>query len=273
MRKVLTLVASVMLAAGAALFAAPAGAQSGDASVVVIHGVPDTPVDVYVNGKATLTNFAPDTVTDPLSLPAGDYTIDVRAAGAAATAAPVITGKVTLPAGANATLVAHLDASGKPVLTPFVNDPTAPPAGQGCVIVRHTAAAPAVDVYAGDQKVITALTNPKSSEQLNVPAGTISAKVTASGSTDAAIGPADVPVTDGMCTVVYAVGSLQDGNLHVLTQTLDTGAMAMPGGVNTGNSGLAASDSGPSTALLVGIAAVALAAAGTASLTLARRRG
>ena len=81
MRKVLILMASVLLAGGAALFAAPAGAQSGDASVVVIHGVPDTPVDVYVNGKATLTNFAPDTVTDPLSLPAGDYTIDVKTSG------------------------------------------------------------------------------------------------------------------------------------------------------------------------------------------------
>ena len=272
MRKVMILMASVLLAGGAALFAAPAGAQSGDASVVVIHGVPDTPVDVYVNGKATLTNFAPDTVTDPLSLPAGDYTIDVRAAGAAATAAPVISGKVTLPAGANATLVAHLDASGKPVLTPFVNDPPLrPPAG-----LRDR---PAHGRRPGGRRVRRRPEGHHGAHQPEV--------------VRAAERPGRHHLGQG-----HGLGLDQrrdrprrcpGDRRHVhrrLRRRFPAGRQpARPdpdprhrrhghaGGVNTGNSGLAAEDSGPSTALLVGIAAVALAAAGTASLTLARRRG
>src|SRR3712207_7358527 len=53
---------------------------------------------------------------------------------------------VEVPAGANATVVAHLDADGNPVLTPFVNDASPTEAGQARLVVRHTAAAPPVDV-------------------------------------------------------------------------------------------------------------------------------
>ncbi|WP_425454185.1 DUF4397 domain-containing protein [Geodermatophilus normandii] len=61
-----------------------------------------------------------------------------------------------MPAGANATVAAHLTADGRPALTPFVNDTSAVPAGQGRVVVRHVAAAPAVDVRAGGQVVAPA---------------------------------------------------------------------------------------------------------------------
>ena len=60
----------------------------------------------------------------------------------------------TLPAGGNVTLVAHLSESGQPTITPFVNDVSSVPAGQARLVVRHTAAAPAVDVLAGDTPVI-----------------------------------------------------------------------------------------------------------------------
>ena len=63
---------------------------------------------------------------------------------------------VAVPAGANATVVAHLTADGKPALTPFVNDVSAVPAGQARVTVRHTAAAPAVDVRAAGTVVVRA---------------------------------------------------------------------------------------------------------------------
>ena len=64
------------------LLAPAAYAQEGDAgSVTVVHGIPDTPVDVYVNGDLTLEDFEPGTVTDPLDLPAGSYDIEIFAEG------------------------------------------------------------------------------------------------------------------------------------------------------------------------------------------------
>ena len=76
------------------------------------------------------------------------------------------------PPRANASLVAHLSASGSPILTTFVNDTAPAPAGQGRIVVRHTAAAPAVDVLANGSPTFTNVTNPNEG-QTNLPAGTI----------------------------------------------------------------------------------------------------
>ena len=108
-----------------------AGAAANDGTVYVVHGIPGVPVDVYVNGVKQLPNFEPGKVAGPLTLPAGDYQIKILKAGDPETGTPVIEASVTLPAGANASLVAHLDVSGKPVLTTFVNDTAAAPAGRG----------------------------------------------------------------------------------------------------------------------------------------------
>lgn len=37
-------------------------AYAADSKVSVVHGIPDTPVDVYVNGEKTLENFEPGDV-------------------------------------------------------------------------------------------------------------------------------------------------------------------------------------------------------------------
>ena len=237
--------APAILALVALGVAAPAAsAQEGNATVVVIHGIPDTDVDVYVNDELTLENFTYETVTDPLSLPAGDYDLAVRAAGADPSEAPLLEATATLTAGANVTVIAHLSEAGEPTLTPFVNDVATTAAGQGRLIVRHTAAAPAVDVLAGGEPVFTDLTNPNEAKA-DLPAGTVSAAVALAGTTDPVIGPADVPVVEGQATIVYAVGSAEAANLGVLVQTID-GLHSEPAAVNTGNSGLAAtgSDSG-----------------------------
>ena len=112
--------------------AAPATAATGTATVSVLHGVPDLPVDVYANGEELIAGFTPGTLTDPLQLPAGSYDLAVYPAGAdPKTTAPAIEAKgVAVPAGANATVVAHLDAGGNPVLTPYVNDTSSVPAAR-----------------------------------------------------------------------------------------------------------------------------------------------
>ena len=57
-------IAAALAAASFIAIGGPAGAQDASASVVVIHGIPETPVDVYVNDDLTLEDFAPGTVTD-----------------------------------------------------------------------------------------------------------------------------------------------------------------------------------------------------------------
>jgi hypothetical protein len=259
-----------LLGAGA-LTAAPAlvSAQEANASVVVVHGIPDTVVDVYVNDELTLDDFAFGTVTDALSLPAGDYAIAVRAGDAEPTADPILSADASLAGGDNVSLVAHLNEAGEPTITPFANDTAPTAAGNGRLIVRHTAAAPAVDVLAGGEAVFTGLTNPNEAKA-DLPAGTVSAAVALAGTTDPVIGPADVPVTEGAATIVYAVGSAEAANLQVLVQTID-GLHSSPAAVNTGNSGLAAdgTDDGLPTGLLAGASLAAVAGSG---LYLARRR-
>ena len=219
-----------------ATLASPAQAQAGTGTVSVVHGIPGVTVDVYVDGTLTLPGFTPTTVAGPLTLPAATYAITIYAAGAdPASASPVITASVALPAGANASLVAHLDAAGTPVLTTFVNDTAAAPAGDGRVVVRHTAAAPAVDVLAGGTPVFTNLTNPNS-VQADLPAGTVEASVNLAGTATTVIGPAPVTVEAGMATIVYAIGSAEAGTLGVVVQMVPLAGPQLV--VQTGTAGL-----------------------------------
>jgi LPXTG-motif cell wall-anchored protein len=218
MKKLVLLFGTGLLAL-LSMLAVPASAQGATGTVTVIHGIPGLAVDVYVNDKLTLEDFAPDTVTAPLELPAGTYQIAIRPANAAADSAPVLAGSATLPAGANASIVAHLDASGKPALTVFVNDTSALAAGNARLVVRHTAAAPAVDVLANGKPAFTSLTNPNQATA-DLPAGTISAAVAAAGTTTPVIGPVDLTLPGSTVTIVYAVGSLDGKTLHTLSQSI-----------------------------------------------------
>ncbi|WP_448626044.1 DUF4397 domain-containing protein [Geodermatophilus sp. URMC 64] len=258
---------TVALAAGAVgtllVLGAPPALAADTATVSILHAVPNTPVDVYANGQELIPDFQPGTLTDPLELPAGSYDVAVYPAGSEpATTEPAIKADdVTVPAGANATVVAHLDEGGAPVLTPFVNDTSPVPAGQARVVVRHTAAAPAVDVRAGGTPVIQGLANPDE-RSLTVPAGSVSADVTLAGTETVAIGPADLDLAEGATTIVYAWGS-QDAGFQLAVQTL-TGMSSAPSGMPAGSGGLVDDD------LPLPLAGVALT--GLAAAVLAGRR-
>ena len=246
------------LAMTAALaFAGPAQAAEGDAQLSVLHGVPGLTVDVWVNGERTLDDFAPSTLAGPLALPAGSYDIAVTAADAADASSPVI-GPVTvdLAANGNYTAVANLGADGKPTANFFTNDVSRIAAGKGKLTVRHTAAAPAVDVLAGGSAVISNLSNPKE-KTLTLDPGTVPAAVAAAGTTQPVIGPADVNVKEGTHTIVYAWGSLADKNLQLAVQTID-GLHSAPGSVPGGRSG-AADDGTGQAAATIGFGAAGLA--------------
>jgi hypothetical protein len=244
----------------AALTAAPAiaGAQS-DATITLLHGIPGATVDVVVDGSVVIPGFEPGQTQD-LSPFAGQtlINVEVRAAGTET----VVIGPIAsfpVPASGNYTVVAHLDAEGAPTITPFENDVSAVPAGQGRLVVRHAAAAPAVDIVLGEARPVTNLAN-GGEQALVLPAGTVSgAEIAPTGGDPIAPVPS-VDVRAGTSLIVYAVGSLEENTFTFLTQTI-TGLGGAPGQVDTGNSPLS-SDSTSAGLLVAAAAALAVLAAG-----------
>jgi hypothetical protein len=241
-------------------------ADGGQATVTVVHGVPGVEVDVYANDDKILSGFAFKEVSDALRVPGGTYDLEVRKAGDPASAEPILSATERVPAGANVTVVAALDSSGDPVLKPYVNDTGAVAAGSGRLVVRHSAAAPEVDVYAGADRVISSLAN-GAEKALTVPSGQVPAKVTLAGKDEAVLGPADVDVAAGMATVVLAVGSAEDGNLALVTQSYALGGT--PSSAQAGSGGQAGTGAAAPLWPALGAAGLVLAAAG--GLALSRR--
>jgi hypothetical protein len=265
-----TAAAAAVLGLSAAATALPSQAAGGTSDVAVLHAVPGLTVDVFANGKKLLSNFAPGTLTDPLKLPEGSYDLAVFPAGQGPSGTPAIEAKgVAVPAGANITVVAHLDAAGKPVLTPFVNDVSRTAPGQARLTVRHTAAAPAVDIRAGGTPAFTSLENPKEAKA-DLPAGTVKADVVLAGTSDVAIGPADLPLAEGTNTIVYAWGSATDKNLALAVQTI-SGLHTAPAGVPSGTGGLV-DDALPLPLLALSLVGAAGVLVTGRSLVVARRR-
>ena len=255
---------TALLAVALLMILAPAAsAQSDTGSVTVVHGVPGVTVDVWVNGDPTLEGFEPGTVTDPLELPAGSYDIEIYPAGADPDSEdPVISGSADLEAGANVSLVAHLDADGNPTLGVFANDTSTIGAGEARITVRHTAAAPAVDILANGDAVFTGVENGQEGVA-DLPAGTIEAAVALAGETDPVLGPAEVDHGEGVNTIVYAIGSAEEDSLDLLVQTI-SGLHEAPSGVESGTGGLKAADQQRAAQLpwIAGLTAILLAGMG-----------
>jgi hypothetical protein len=259
---------TLALAMPLALAAATGTANAQDeATVSVLHGVPGLTVDVFANGEELIPGFEPGTLTDPLTLPAGTYDIEIFAEGEGPDGDPAIEASgVEVPAGVNATIVAHLTADGDPTATVFVNDVSEIAAGEARVTARHVAAAPEVDVRVNETPTFEGLTNPNEASA-DVGAGTVAADVVLAGTEDVVLGPADLNLAEGTSTIVYAWGSAEDENLDLAVQTID-GLGAAPDGVPAGEAGLAGS--GSATGLwILGLAVAAFAAI---AALVARRR-
>lgn len=270
------------LLAGAAALAAtvisvPAATNAqSDAEIMLLHGIPGVPVDVAVDGAVVLPDFQPGAMQD-ISAFAGQTLSDlaVRVAGTEDVAiGPVASFPV--PASGSYTVVAHLDAEGTPTITPFENDTSAVADGTGRLTIRHTAAAPAVDIVLADgSRPIEGAAN-GASAGLDLPAGEIAgAQIAPAGGEPIA----DVPTVElkaGTNLIVYAVGSLEDGSFTFYTEerALTTEATAQASGdgtpaptaVNTGDS-LPASSNG----LVLFAAAAGLFLVGGGAVALRRR--
>jgi hypothetical protein len=222
------------VATGVGISSTPAAAAD-TSQVSVVHGIPGQPVDVYVNGKKLLSSFQPATVAGPLKLAAGTYDVALTKPGDPVGSALLEDKSLQVPGGKNLSVVAHLNGSGKPALTAFVNDTAALKAGMARLVVRHTAQAPAVDVRAGGKPVFTGLTNPNE-KMAEIPAGTVKADVVLAGTSTVVLGPKDLDLAAGKDTIVYAIGSADGKSLALVAQTIG-GLGGTPNGMPAGTGG------------------------------------
>lgn len=255
MRKVLA--ALMVIAVASIAFALPASAQS--ARIHLLHGIPDTDVDVEAGGDNVFEGFSFGDTQD-LSSFAGATLEDLKVKVAGTDTVAIDAGDVALPSSGNYTLIAHLDASGTPTIGVFENNTSSIDAGSGRLTVRHTAAAPAVDVLANGDVAFANVPNGAGGDA-DLPAGTISAEVVPTGASEpVVIGPADLPISAGSNLIVYAVGSLDADTLTVLTESID-GLAAAPSAVNSGNSPIETASAWNVTLIALIAAGVALAIA------------
>lgn len=243
------------LALAALAFASPASAQ--DARIHLIHGIPGVEVDVEAGGDNVFEGFEFGDTQD-LSAFAGATLEGVKVKVAGTDTVAIDAGDVALPSSGNYTLIAHLDADGTPSIAVFENDTSSTAAGEGRITVRHAAAAPAVDILANGDVAFANVPN-GAGGSADLAAGTISASVVPAGESEpVVIGPADLPITEGANLIVYAVGSLSDDTLTVLTESID-GLATPPAAVNTGNTPVDV-EAGIGFGAAAALAAVAMAA-------------
>ncbi len=236
MKRIVILSLIAVLALSTAAFA-PAPFQLDDATVYVIHGINGAdlgadsalPVDVSVNGACVLTGFEFKDIAGPLTLPAGEYDIQVRLAADDPCTGPLAIDVMGLPlnAGENTTIIAHLDAAGAPTASKFNNDVSAPSANRnGRLAVHHTAAAPSVDVTLeygkSDLQLIATIEDLANGEQagpFELRGGMYVATIFPAGGDDAVLGPATLGLKPRRLTNVFAVGSLENG-LDIIVQRI-----------------------------------------------------
>ena len=229
MRRALAALAAALLATGL-MAMAPAGAVGGTTTTTVVHGIPDVTVDVYVDGARVIDDFEPGTVAGPLTLPAGSHSVAITAGDAADASSPILAGDVVLVAGADMSIVAHLDGSGDPAVSVFTNDTSAIDDGQGRITVRHLAAAPPVDILVDGAVAFAGLMNGDSAAA-DLPAGTLPVSINAAGTSTQAHpeeGTVDVALPAGVNLVVYAWGDLAASSFALATQTIGAGTIGAP---------------------------------------------
>lgn len=227
-------------------------AKPAPAIVTVLHALPGFTADVYVNGELTLSGFEPETATEPLELPAGEYTIEIRDVGAAPDSDPALEGTVELSGGQNVSIIAGLTNAGDPALNVFANDMSRVPAGRSRLIVRNVADAPSFGVRLDGDLVFKKVANSAEATK-QIAAGVYAFKTTLSG--DSKIGPQELVLEEGTAGIVYTVGSANDGTLDLMFQTIE-GLQNAPGSVLTGNGGLASPPGFPNWAIATMVLAV-----------------
>lgn len=262
--------AAAAVTAAAALLALPvlaatpaSAAPAAPASLTVVHGVRGLVADVRMDGRLVLSGFAPERVTDALSLTPGQHHVQAWPSGVAADTPPVVDQVFSVTPGEQATAAIGLSAAGTPVVTVYDDRELLPTPGATALAVRGLAKAAPVQVVAGDRTVATALA-PTQQDVAQVAPGTYPVQVRTADQPTPLVPPQDVPVSAGRATVLYLVGSQSDATLGWVAQTvLPAAQTSAPLRVDTGVGPLP--DEGGSLPRPAVMAVVLLLAAGGAA--------
>ena len=212
-RLIAMVVASATAMALAGALPASADDDGKEFTLNVVHGIPGLTVDVCVDGEKKIENFQPGDVVTGVQLPEGEYRLGVTEAGSPCDAA-ILSETAEFEGGRfrNYTVVANLDDQGTPNLLVFRNATRKTDEGLARLVVRHTADAPAVSVWADGSRL-----NPGrqfvwgESRRYNVPAGEYEVFVSLAGETDPVIGPVTLTLEAGTSYQVYAWGNAEGG--------------------------------------------------------------
>lgn len=200
--------------------------SDGDAAcVMVLHLSPDAPaVDLYLDGSLAIEGLAFPDNTGFLAIPAGAHLVEIRANGAAAEDAPVLSAEVDLEAGvayafaAEGLLAEIMIVGGELDLSPLE-------AGMARNAVNHASPdSPAVDIaIAGGDVLIPNIEFGASSGYIEVPEGTYDLEVRVAGTMDVALSLPGVELVAGNIYDVNAIGLLADGSLTVQVLSAEAG--------------------------------------------------
>lgn len=221
------LLTAVAAAVGLAVVSSGAAVQAegivqstaDDVMISLVHGIPDTTVDVQIGESIVINAFRPGSIAD-ISAFMGRTLEDVSLVDDES--GEVLLGPIAaldVPLTGSWSLVAHLDELGEPVITPFENDRSSVASGTSRLTFRHTAESPAVDLVLGDQRPVTNAANGDSAI-IEVPDGTLSNAQVAPTGEEPAVSIAALDLAPQTNTVIYAIGSLGDGDLDFVVQVI-----------------------------------------------------
>jgi len=273
-RRLLMLAAASALLLGipAAATAYASSATTGTGWIRLAHLSPNTPaVDVYLysfgdtNAMIVLHHVAYGTVSPYESVPAGDYSVAMRGAGASPTSQPVLSTSVTVAAG-HAYTVAGLGPESGLRLQVLEDKLTTTPGQAEVRVIQASLKQQVVTVTLGSTVLASGLKFASVSDYQPVSPGTQSVTVSSSG------GTANSSVTLAAGTVHTLVVLDGASGLEVVNLEDASGSGQPPaGGVSTGFGGTAPHGPGSPVPWLVVIGAGSLLAL-TGGLKLRRGR-
>jgi hypothetical protein len=252
--------------------AVPAAASAGSGWLRLAHLSPNTPaVDCYLysfgnpNARIVLHHVAYGTVSAYEQVPAGEYTVAMRGAGAPPSSKPVLSASVDVQAGDAYTVAGMGPYAG--LRLQVVQDKLVTPQGKALVrVIQASLRQPTVSVGLNGQNLATRLAFSKISSYVAVAPGTFT--VHAAGTSESA--SANVTLDAG---AIYTL-VIEDVSTGLGVDALidAQGSKVEPaGGVQTGFGGTAAR---PGAALLpwLSVGLLGLLAAAAGSVLVSRRR-
>ena len=191
------------------------------AKVRVLHASPDAPaVDVYADGTAVLEGVGFGVISGYLEVPAGDHLIQVFAAGADPAADDAVIDATLTFAPGTMTTVAATNSLASIEAQVFADAP-APVADAVQVRIGHLSAdTPPVDIAPdGGEEFVQGLAYPSVTDYLTIPEGQLDVELRPAGAVEGrvALNPGVVMLTNGNSYSIFAIGSLADGSVHLLT--------------------------------------------------------